>query len=298
MTGELAALGAALAFGLSLILARRSMVAIAPEAGVLVSIVFNVSAFVLLTLGAAWRGMLPPIDLRSIALFAFGGLVGTLLGRNLSYQSMQSLGATLATSIRLSNSIFTLLLGYALLHELPRPWQLAGLALVTAGLWLSLRPVRPPDAGLPRALNSAGVIMALAGAAAFAFGDTARRLGLTITPAPVLGAAIGAGTALVAHLAWSIFRHSARWPSGRVLRRLDLIGSAVCNTMAILLLYVGLQHAPVAIVSVLYNLQVLVVLILGPVILRGQEMLTGWLVAGTCVALAGTVLILLTSLPP
>jgi drug/metabolite transporter (DMT)-like permease len=215
------------------------------------------------------------------------------VGRNLSYQSMERLGATLMTSIRLSNSVFTLLLGYVLLHELPRPWQLAGLVLVTVGLWLSLRPARRLDVRLPRIINPAGVVMAVASAAAFAFGDTARRLGLKITPAPVFGAAIGASTALLAHLAWGVFRHSARWPSGQVLRRLDLIASAVFNTMAILLLYMGLQRAPVATVSVLYNLQVLVVLLLSPVILRGQETLTGWLIAGTCVALAGTVLILL-----
>jgi len=110
MTGELAALFAALAFGLSTILARRFMAAVTPEAGVLVSIVTNVLVFGGLTVGAAWQGMLPRIDPRSIALLAFGGLAGTLVGRNLSYGSIDRLGATLATSIRLSNSIFTLLL--------------------------------------------------------------------------------------------------------------------------------------------------------------------------------------------
>lgn len=292
MTGELSALAAALSFGLSIILARRFMVAVAPAAGVLVSIATNVLVFVILTMGAAWRGLLPRIDPWSIVLFVLGGLAGTLLGRNLTYQSINRLGATLATSIRLSNSLFTLLFGYLALRELPRPWQLAGLVLVTIGLWLSLQQGRRVDTPRAGSANPTGVLMAVGGAAAFALGDTARRIGLQLTPAPILGAAIGASTALGAHLVWSIFHQSARWPSG-VLRRLDLLGSAACNTLAILLLYVGLQHAPVAIVSVLYNLQVLVVLVLSPAILPGQETVTRWLVGGTLLALVGTVLILL-----
>ncbi len=293
MTGELSALAAALSFGISIILARRFMMAVAPAAGVLVSIVTNVLVFVILTVGAAWRGLLPRIDPWSIVLFALGGLAGTLVGRNLSYQSIDRLGATLATSIRLSNSIFTLLFGYLALRELPRPWQLAGLMLVTIGLWLSLQQGRRADTPRGRAVDLTGVAMAVGAAVAFALGDTTRRIGLGLTPAPVFGAAIGASTALGAHLVWSIFHEPARWPSGAILRRLDLLGSAACNTLAILLLYVGLQHAPVAIVSVLYNLQVLVVLVLSPAILPGQETITRWLVSGTLVALAGTVLILL-----
>jgi drug/metabolite transporter (DMT)-like permease len=137
------------------------------------------------------------------------------------------------------------------------------------------------------------VLLAVASAAAFALGDTSRRTGLMLTPAPVFAAAVGASTALAAHLGWSVFHHAARWPSPAGLRRFDLLASAALNTVAILLLYVSLGRAPVAIVSVLYNLQVLVVLLAGPLILGEQEALTRPLVVGTLVALAGTAFILL-----
>lgn len=296
MIGEVAALGAAVAFGMSTILARHFMDAVTPEAGVLVSIVTNALVFVLLTVIAAALGLLPPVDPVAIGLFAAGGLAGTLLGRNLSYQSIDRLGASLSVTIRLSNSIFSLLLGFMLLRELPRLWQLGGLVLVTAGLWLSLRPAQRPAgqrAGeAAGAADLSGVLMALGSSAAFALGDVARRAGLNITPAPVLGAAVGACSALTAHLLWSIFRPSARWPPLPALRRFDMLGSAILSTAAIILLYLGLRHAPVAIVAVLYNLQVLVVLVVGPMILRGQERVTVWLAAGALVALIGTVLIL------
>ncbi|MBI3997476.1 MAG: EamA family transporter [Armatimonadetes bacterium] len=293
MIGEIAALAAALAFGLSTVLARRFMVVIPPESGVLVSIAINVVVFVSLALGAAWRGLLPPVRPASIAYFIAGGLAGTLVGRNLSYMSVDRLGAALSTTIRLSNSVFTLLFGLVVLHELPRRWQLAGMAVLTAGLWVSLWSRERPVAATLRSVNVAGLLLALGSAAAFSLGDTVRRVGLLLTPAPLLGAAAGASAALVAHLIWSVYHRSARWPAWSAFRRPDLLGSAVCNTLAILLLFIGLQHAPVAIVAVLYNLQALVVLIAGPRMLPGQETITAGLAVGTLLALVGTAMILL-----
>lgn len=292
MIGEVAALGAAVTFGLSTILARRFMVAVSPGAGVLVSIAANVVVFGALALAAAALGLLPPIHPASIALFAAGGLAGTLVGRNLSYVSLKRLGASLTVTVRLSNSAFSLLVGYLLLRELPRPLQVLGLVTVTAGLWLSLRSSSESPAPRRGHVDLLGVAIALASAAMFALGDTARRAGLHLTPSPVLGAAIGAVAALAGHLLWAQVHAPSRWPAGPLFRRFDVLGSALLNTAAILLLYVGLRHAPVAVVSVLYNLQVLVVLLLGPLILHGQERLTAWLVTGAVVALAGTVMIL------
>lgn len=295
MTGELAAIGSAVAFGVSVVLARRFMDVVPPESGVLISIVTNVTVFGTLAAIAALRGNLPPIHPASIPLFILGGLAGTLVGRNLAYLSVERLGAPLSTTIRLSTAVFTLLFGLVFLRELPRPWQLVGLTLITMGLWICVwSRGRVVGSRLPET-SAAGVLLALGGAAGFALGDTVRRGALGLTPAPVLGAAIGASTALLGHLTWSRFRASARWPGGPALRRADLLGSAVCNTIAILLLFVALRHAPVAVVSVLYNLQVLVVFLVSPLLLRGQETITTWLMVGAALALAGTTMILMGS---
>jgi drug/metabolite transporter (DMT)-like permease len=292
MIGELAGLAAAVSFGLSTVLARRFMPVVPPGAGVLVSIVANVIAFGIASVVLAIGGVLPPIAPWSLVLFASGGLLGSLIGRNLSYLSLNRLGASLTVTVRLSNGIFSLLIAFVVLREFPGVPQLLGMVIVTLGLWLSVQPDAPPG-GVRRRVDPGGVLMALASAAAFALGDTVRRAGLHLTPAPIVGAAIGATAAMLAHLAWSIFNHAARWPPGAALRRFDIQASAVLNTVAILLLYVGLQHAPVAIVSALYNLQILVVLLAGPLVLRGQERLTAKIVAGALVALAGATLILI-----
>ncbi|MDR7485244.1 MAG: DMT family transporter [Armatimonadota bacterium] len=291
MIGETAGLGAALAFGMSTILARRFMVAVPPEAGALVSIAMNVVVFSILAALAAWRGALPPVHAGSVALFIAGGLAGTLVGRNLSYMSVERLGPSLSSAVRLTNSVFTLAFGLVILGELPRPWQTGGIVVVTVGLWLTLWAPAPATGAGRSPASLSGLALAIISAASFALGDTMRRLALVLTPAPVLGAAIGASSALAAHLLWSTRRHSARWPAAS-LGRADLLGSAVCNTAALLLLYVGLSRAPAATVAALYNLQALVVIMASPLVLPGQERITPGLVLGTLLALAGTVMIL------
>jgi DME family drug/metabolite transporter len=290
MIGELAALASALAFGFSTILARRFMADVTPEAGVLVSIIVNVVAFAGFSVVAVAGGQLQLVRSEAIALFVAGGIAGTLFGRNLSYMSIERIGASLSVTIRLSNSLFTLLIGHLLLREFPRLMQLWGTAAVILGLWVSLLP--QGASSQHGSADSRGVLLALASAVAFAVGDVLRRAGLGVTPVPVFGAAVGALTALCAHLVWGRVHSAARWPSRETFLRPDVAGSAVLNTAAILCLYVGLRHAPAAVVSVLYNLQVLVVLIAGPAMLGGREPISAWVAAGAGLALVGTTLIL------
>lgn len=277
------------------------MDAVTPEGGALVSIVLNVVAFWSLAAVSVLRDGAPRLPERALILFVAGGLAGTLLGRNLSYLSIERIGPSLQVTIRLSQTIVTLLFGLVFLGEFPRPWQLAGLASVVAGLWISLRSAGPADwTSQPgrapqgsRRLDVSAVAIAFASVAAFSLGDTARRAALMIVPAPLLGAAIGASAALAAHLAWSITRHSARWPRGASLMRVDVWASAAFNTLALLFLYTALRASPVAIVSTLYNLQVLVVLVGSRWLLRDREPIGPRLAGGAVLALAGTTLILL-----
>ncbi|GBD29588.1 hypothetical protein HRbin32_00679 [bacterium HR32] len=290
MWGELFALLAAVAFALATVLSRRFMVGpspVAPEAGVFVSIVTNVTVFGALAVVEWARGALESLTPASFAFFVLGGLCGTVAGRNLSYQSVLRIGPSRSTAIRLSNTLFAALIGLAVLRELPRPGQLAGAVLITAGLWLV---IRERGNSLARA-DPTGVLLALGGAVGFALGDTFRRAGLQITPSPFLGAGIGACTALVVQSTWlwtrarSGSRHARPW-------RADVVASALANTAAILLLFFALQRTAVANAAVLYNLQVLLVILLSRWVLPGDERVGLGLVAGSAVCLVGTAAVL------
>lgn len=290
VVGELFALLAAVAFALATVLSRRFMVGpnpVAPEAGVFVSIVTNVVVFGVMAAFEA-RGALSTLTPQSFLLFVLGGLCGTVAGRNLSYQSVLRIGPSRSTAIRLSNTLFAALIGLAVLRELPRPGQLVGAALITVGLWLVLRERAPGSRG---PADPVGVLLAVGGAVGFALGDTLRRAGLQITPSPFVGAAIGAFTALVVQTGWL-----ALWSRPRASARpwrADVVASALANTAAILLLFLGLQRSPVANVAVLYNLQVLLVILLSRWMLRGDEQVGTGLVVGSLVCVAGTAAVLL-----
>ncbi len=286
--GELFALLAAVAFALATVLSRRFMVGpdpVSPEAGVFVSIVTNVTVFGLLVAAEGARGALEELTARSFVFFVLGGLCGTVAGRNLSYRSVLRIGPSRSTAIRLSNTFFAAVIGLVVLRELPRPAQLAGAALITGGLWLVARE----RGGSGGKVDPVGVLLAVGGAVGFALGDTFRRAGLQITPFPFLGAGIGACSALLVQGLW-LARRTAR-PGSRAWR-LDVVGSALANTAAILLLFLGLQRSAVANVAVLYNLQVLLVILLSRWLLPGDERIGPQLVAGSVVCLAGTAAVL------
>jgi len=70
----------------------------------------------------------------------------------------------------------------------------------------------------------------------------------------------------------------------------DVVASALANTAAILLLFLALQRTAVANAAVLYNLQVLLVILLSRRVLRERIGLR--LVAGSLVCLLGTAAVL------
>jgi drug/metabolite transporter (DMT)-like permease len=291
--GELFALLAAGAFALSTVLSRRFMVGgpgrppVTPEAGVFVSMMTNVAVFGVLTTVEAARGGLRLLTWESAALFALGGIGGTLLGRNLAYLSVLRIGPSRSTAIRLSNTLFAALLGLLWLRELPRAAQITGAVLITSGLWTVVS-----DRGSERRpFDTWGLLAAVAAAAAFALGDTARRAALGITPQPFIGAAIGATTALVAQAVWL----GSRRLRGRAIGlawRTDVVASALSNTAAILLLFLALQRTTVANAAVLYNLQVLLVIFLSRWMLRGDEPVGLRLVIGSLICIVGTAAVL------
>jgi len=289
MSGEAFALLAAVAFALGAVLSRRFMEGpnpVLPEAGVFVSMLTDAVVFTPLTLWEVGRGALQHLTPASFALFLVGGVSGTVVGRNLAYLSVQRIGPSRSTAVRLVNVVFSTFLGLIALRELPRPLQITGAALITAGLWWVLSEPNPSST---HGIDPWGVVAAAGAAFAFALGDTLRRRALGFTPFPFLGASIGAWVALVAQVAWFTAR-GLRVRGVRIAWHVDVVASALANTAAILLLFLALQRTAVANAAVLYNLQVLLVILLSRRVLRERIGLR--LVAGSLVCLLGTAAVL------
>ncbi len=293
MSGEGYALLAAAAFALSTVFTRRFAVgskgrpAVRPEIGVLVSLTTDLLLFG----GLAWwelrRGAVAQLTGQSVALFMVGAVVASMLGRNLAYRSVQQVGAARSTAIRLCNTLFAAAVGWVWLRDLPRPWQVGGALMITVGLWL----VVSEREGWSERHSWAGVATAVGAALAFALGDTARRAALHITPSPPVGAFVGVCAALPAQV---VYLRPWRWPreTFRQVWRVDVLGSGLFNTVALLLLFFAFQRTPVANAAALYNLQVLLVIVLGRWMLRGDDPSGPRLVAGSTLAVVGAALVL------
>jgi drug/metabolite transporter (DMT)-like permease len=260
-----------------------------PAAGVLVSQMFNVVIY--LTLAAIETAARPARSLSpsSVALFVAGGAAGSFWGRNLGYLSVLRIGAARSTAVRLTNTVFAVLLGFWLLNELPRPQQLVGAVLLTLGLWLVVEQDVQSDR---RAIDWTGVAIAVFAALGFATGDTLRRIAIEASGRPLSGAALGAMTGLSIQLAWLAARGALRQDLRKAFR-FEVFASAFFNTMAILLVFLSLQRTAVGNASALYNSQVLLVILIGRRMLRGDERVTGRLIAGSLVCAAGSAAILL-----
>ncbi len=292
MSGEVFALFGAFAFALSAVYTRRFTVGAPdrppapPELGVLVSLLADLVTFGSLALGEVSRGRANLLRPESVFLFMVGAVVASMVGRNLSYLSVQQIGAGRSTAVRLSNTVFSALVGWVWLRDLPRPLQLAGAALITIGLWL----VVTEREGWGARVNWAGVLTGVGAAMAFAVGDTARRAGLQITPSVPLGGFVGVCAALPAQLLWL---RPWRWrpETWRHLRRPDVVASGVFNSIALLLLIFAVQRTPVANAAALYNLQVLLVIGLSRWMLRGEDPGGARLLLGSTIAVVGAALV-------
>ncbi|MCS7173021.1 MAG: DMT family transporter [Armatimonadetes bacterium] len=293
MHGEGFALLAAFAFALSAVYTRRFTTGAGgrppapPEIGVLASLLGDLTTFGILAVGELARGRSQPLRPESVALFLTAGLVASMLGRNLAFLSVKQIGAGRSTAVRLSNTVFSAVVGWVWLRDLPRPLQLVGIVLVTVGLWV----VVTEREGWEQNTNWAGILTAVSAALAFAVGDTARRAGLLITPSVPLSGFLGACAAIPAQL---VLLRPWHWPEAiwRHLRRPDVLASGGFNSVALLLLTAAVHRTPVANAAALYNLQVLLVIALGRWMLRGEDPGGLRLVVGSATAVAGAALVL------
>lgn len=304
MTGEALAVFAAVAYAGSTVLARRYLIAhgeasdahrVPPESAALLSQVASLIVYATLIaadFGGTQGGFLTT---RAILLFVVGGIVGTFIGLNLIYVGVQRVGASGAASLLLTNTVFAAALGFLWLRELPRPWQLAGAAVLTAGLWAVLpargRGSREAPAGRRR-LTSSGALVVIVSALAFAVADTFRRIALADAPYPLLGATVGTLTALVPQ---AFIMRDGKFGAAtrRAARRVDVWASAVLNALGILAVFIALRHSPVANIAALYNLQALFVVLLSRWALRGDEQMTARVVLGGFVCAVGSAGVLL-----
>jgi drug/metabolite transporter (DMT)-like permease len=256
------ALGSAGFFGLALVLTQIGLRHLRPLLGASVSVPTTTLIFIALS----------PLTIDvanfrsdSALLFALAGLLFPAVVTLLTFEANRRLGPSLTGALGNLTPLFAVLLAFLLLGETPRPGQIAGIAIILAGVLLLLW--NPRSAAGP--LLGWAIALPLLAALIRGLVQPVVKLGLEGWPNPFAATLIGYIVSASVILTFAVLREGAA--ALRVPLRGRLIFSLVglCNGLAMLSMYAALAGGPIALVAPLvacYPLATLVFarLLLGP----------------------------------
>jgi drug/metabolite transporter (DMT)-like permease len=273
----------ALCFSIAHIFVRRGLVHSNALTGSLISLGTSAVIFWLLLL--AWMP-LSALRTPAVGFFIAGGIFAPAIGQTLGYIGMERLGVARSSPIVNTSPLFSSVLAVVFLGELWLPQNILGTCLVILGV--IVLSSRNRAEGEWRVQDALYPVLA---AIAFGISTTLRKSGLTLVPEPLLAAAVTLGTAFLVLLAIIRFR------GGRSELKINrksggwLFAAALVNTGAILSFFAALNVGPIVRVEPLVACNPLLTILWTAIFLRQIEQLSGRVVLGALVTVAGTVLV-------
>lgn len=273
-------------FGLALMLTPFGLRHLAPPQGAAVAVSTTALAFLVASPALVdWGAAAWP----AVAVFAAVGALFPAAVTILTFSANRRLGPHVTGALGNLAPLFAVLLAAALLGEVPRTGQAAGILVVVAGATL-LATASGGGSAVPA---RAALLLPLAAALLRGLVQPAVKLGFESWPDPYAAATIGylVSAAVVTGFA----RLRAGLPSLRGDRAGVLWFAAVglCNGAAVVTMYAALARGPVALVAPLVATYPLATLALGAVFLRGVR-IGPRVAAGVAVTVAGVALLLAT----
>jgi drug/metabolite transporter (DMT)-like permease len=273
----------ALCFSIAHIFVRRGLVHSNALTSSLISLGTSAVIFWLLLLS-----LIPFSALRTpaVGFFIAGGIFAPAIGQTLGYIGMERIGVARSSPIVNTSPIFSSILAVVFLGESWVPQNIIGTCLVILGVVvLSSRNASEGE------WRMKDVIYPVLAAVAFGISTTLRKTGLTALPEPLLGAAVTLGTAfivllIIIHLRGGrkelkFNRKSSGW----------MFGAAIVNTGAILSFFAALNLGQVVRVEPLVACNPVLTILWAGIFLRQIEQLSGRVILGALVTVAGTVLV-------
>ena len=287
------ALAAAAVWAVSMILLKRGLAA----GGTIIQgsvVVAGVDAAIYwATIGALAVGggtSFPGFSLSIVPLFVASGVVGTALGRLLSFDGIDRVGASVNSAAISTRPLFATVLALAVLGEVVSPGTAVGIVVLVAGLVVLARS----KGGDLRGWEPRELTFPVLAAVLFAASDVIRRFGLTETPvSPLEAVAFHETAGWIALLGLAAWRYDLARPSRRALG--IFAASGVFNAVSLLLYFqaFAMPGGSVAIVTALVGTAPLFVTAFGAVMLADLERITRGVAVAAVLVVVGAALITL-----
>lgn len=233
------------------------------------------------------------LSLRSFIAFVGAGVVGTLIGRALFYESIERVGASRSEPVKASQPLHAAAVAVVVLGETLTAVHLFGIVLIVGGVAFVSWTTRDGDTAPPRAL-----LLPLTAAFFFGVEPTFASIGLAEGTPVVVGLAVktvAASAGFVVYLRWkgALNTSAFRSPS-----RVWYLLAAAANVAFLVLYYTALQVSEVVVVVPIIQTSPLFVAALSAVFLRDLEKVDVRLVAGAVLVVIGAVVVTATGAVP
>lgn len=221
----------------------------------------------------------------AIVAFIVGGLTGNAIGRRWSFVSVELLGASRSSAIRGISPLITAVLAVLLYGEVVSAVRWAAiLAIVVGAVLVTWQPGSDRHEWL-----GVGVLYAFGAAAGYGLRPVFIKYGLDIADTPLAAGLIGS----VAALAYSVWREDR---AGIRITRFDapfwlFLVSAVIGALGMASLVFALSAGEISFVYPLSSSAPLFAVLFTALMLRGVEQLTGRVIAGSALIVAGVALL-------
>lgn len=273
----------ALLFSIAHVFVRRGLVYSNALTGSVISLGTGAVIFWLLLLAFV---PLSALHNPGVGYFIAGGVFAPAIGQTLGYIGMERIGVARASAIVNTSPIFSSILAVVLLGEVWGFQNILGTCFVIVGVViLSSSKSAAVD------WQKKDLIYPILGAVVFGISTNLRKTGLTVIPEPLLAAAVTVGTGFFVLLI------IIRFKGGKKVLCFDgdgnrwLFGAALINTGAILSFFTALNVGQIVRVEPVVACNPLLTILWTSIFLRQIEQLTGRIILGGLVTVAGTVLV-------
>jgi uncharacterized membrane protein len=268
----------------------------------------------------------PPLNWGGVLFFIAAGITAPFLGRIFSFSSINRIGATRTTTLRVSETFFTMLIAMVLLKDIIPFMSFVGAIVLVAGIIMLISQTSRKtqmaneevatsaeqninlDEGTQKnersfvdlvqifyKLINIGILFALISGFFFGLGGVFRQLALSFVPSAILGSFIGTFIALISNGLFTYFSDQLN-TDWHITRReifffsLGGLGNTTGMLMFFLALIVG---GSVSMTTALKNTSPLFTLFLSWIFLRKFEQITLKLVLSIVLVILGSALIVI-----